>query len=228
MARPPSAAGFRARLEFYVALQIHPITDIPPSVFAHSRELTLNPVHEWRCGKQNMARAHGHTIYLQKNRPREASVKKKLKIDSEDLYDADVGVGEIDGIVGFHIRLAHGAVYRHFMETFSHLNLTQKQVSVLWLIDDHPGIAQTDLSKRLRMDRATVMAIINRLAARKFLVRGVSPTDKRKQTLKLLPGGQKALIEAKEAIRSHEQWLKERFTKKECDTLVELLRRIHG
>jgi len=53
---------------------------------------------------------------------------------------------QIRNIVGFHIRLAHGAVYRHFTETFAHLDLTQKQVSALWLIADHPDIAQTGLA----------------------------------------------------------------------------------
>ena len=32
--------------------------------------------------------------------------------------------GQLDGVVGFHIRLAHGAVYRHFTETFAELGLT--------------------------------------------------------------------------------------------------------
>lgn len=137
-------------------------------------------------------------------------------------------IGEIDDILGFHIRLAHGTVYRHFMRTFKKLDLTQKQVSVLWLVGDHPGIAQTELAKRLQLDRATVMAIVNRLAARKFLVRGKSPTDKRKQTLKLQPAGAAMLSQAKAAIRSNERWLKGRFNAKELKTLFALLRRIHG
>ena len=101
---------------------------------------------------------------------------------------ADPGdeVGAINDILGFHIRLAHGACLRHFTETFTDLDLTQKQVSVLWLVDDHPGIAQTDLAQRLRMDRATTMAIINRLQAKHYLKRDRSPTDGRKQAL--LPG----------------------------------------
>src|SRR5436190_23591342 len=89
----------------------------------------------------------------------------------------DEDLGEIRDIVGFHIRLAHGAVYRHFVETFADLELTQKQVSVLWLVDDHPDIAQTDLAQRMRMDRATTMAIVNRLEKRGLLVRGQSPSD---------------------------------------------------
>lgn len=139
----------------------------------------------------------------------------------------DPNVGGLDEIVGFHIRLAHGAAYRHFMETFAHLDLTQKQVSVLWLIDDHAGIAQADIGRRLQMDRATTMAIINRLQARGYVVRGRSPHDGRRQTLTLTEGGHEALLEAREAIAQHERWLKERFTEAELETLVALLRRIH-
>lgn len=139
----------------------------------------------------------------------------------------DEDIGEIRNIVGFHIRLAHGAVYRHFSETFAHLDLTQKQVSVLWLVDDHPDIAQTDLAQRMRMDRATTMAIVNRLEARGYLVRGKSKLDGRKQTLNLTSAGRKALVTAKSAINQHEQWLKSRFTDKEVSKLIELLTRIH-
>jgi DNA-binding MarR family transcriptional regulator len=139
----------------------------------------------------------------------------------------DDDVGAINQILGFHIRLAHGSVYRHFTETFTDIDLTQKQVSVLWLVDDHPGIAQTDLAMRLRMDRATTMAIINRLQARHFLRRDKSPTDRRKQALFLEPAGVTVLAKAKDAILAHENWLKARFTSKEIAQLIEMLTRIH-
>jgi DNA-binding MarR family transcriptional regulator len=142
--------------------------------------------------------------------------------------EEDMDVGEIGDILGFHIRLAHGACYRHFMETFAELELTQKQVSVLWLVDDHPGIAQSDLARRLRMDRATTMAIVNRLEARDYLARGRSKNDGRKQPLTLLPDGKAALADAKDAIRQHEAWLKARFKPREIEKLIELLERIHG
>ena len=139
----------------------------------------------------------------------------------------DEDIGEIRNIVGFHIRLAHGAVYRHFTETFAHLDMTQKQVSVLWLVNDHPDIAQTGLAQRMRMDRATTMAIVNRLQSRGYVVRGKSGTDGRMQTLNLTDAGRAALRTSKTAIQQHERWLKSRFTKKEVARLVELLTRIH-
>jgi len=151
-----------------------------------------------------------------------------LTKQAEPPIEDDGGIGAIGDILGFHIRLAHGAVYRHFMETFEHLGLTQKQVSVLWLLDDHPGIAQTDLAQRLQMDRATVMAIVNRLQARDFLVRGKSAGDQRRQTLTLRPAGHAALVEARKAILEHEAWLKGRFNKREIKQLIALLTRIHG
>jgi DNA-binding MarR family transcriptional regulator len=152
---------------------------------------------------------------------------KETLVATTPHVEGDEDIGEIRNIVGFHIRLAHGAVYRHFTETFTDLDLTQKQVSVLWLVDDHPDIAQTDLATRMRMDRATTMAIVNRLESRKYLVRGKSLSDKRKQTLNLTAGGRKALAVAKDAIKEHERWVKSRFTDKEVEKLIELLTRIH-
>jgi DNA-binding MarR family transcriptional regulator len=136
-------------------------------------------------------------------------------------------IGELNDIVGFHIRLAHGAVYRHFTETFSDIDLTQKQVSVLWLVADRPGISQIELGQRLRMDRATTMTIVNRLQERDFLRRERSDTDGRKQALYLTQGGENALARAKRAIGEHEEWLKGRFTAEEVEKLVEMLARIH-
>jgi DNA-binding MarR family transcriptional regulator len=140
----------------------------------------------------------------------------------------EAGIGGLDAILGFHIRLAHGAVYRHFTETFADLELTQKQVSVLWLLDDHPGLTQTDVGQRLQMDRASVMAIVNRLQARAFVKRGRSAEDGRRQTLHLTPAGHDMLLRARAAVLAHEQWLKERFSQREVDLLIGLLKRIHG
>jgi DNA-binding MarR family transcriptional regulator len=141
--------------------------------------------------------------------------------------DGEADIGAIKNILGFHIRLAHGACLRHFTETFTDLDLTQKQVSVLWLVDDHPGIAQTDLAQRLRMDRATTMAIINRLQAKHFLRRDRSDKDGRKQALFLDPAGKAMLARAKVAIAEHEAWVKGRFNDKEVRLLIDLLSRIH-
>ena len=136
-------------------------------------------------------------------------------------------LGGLNDILGLRIRLAHGAVYRHFAETFVDLGLTQKQVSALWLVHDNPGISQIALGGRLRMDRATTMTIVNRLQERAFMRRERSTSDGRKQALYLTEAGVAALLEAKAAIAEHEAWLKGRFSAQEIEKLVEMLARIH-
>lgn len=134
----------------------------------------------------------------------------------------------LDDNLGFHIRLAHGAVYRHFNGTFGTIGLTQKQTSVLWLISDNPGIAQVDIAQRLQIDKATMMAIINSLGRKGYLERGSSSADRRRQTLHLTPPGASALTQALAAVAEHEAWLKARFTPREVEQLTGLLRRIHA
>ncbi len=98
---------------------------------------------------------------------------------------------------------------------------------MLCLVSDNPGVAQTDLAQRLRMDRATTMGIVNRLPARGYHRRGPSPMDRRRKTLFLTENGDKMLQSAREAIHADERWLKSRFTKAEVRTLMSLLDRIH-
>lgn len=136
-------------------------------------------------------------------------------------------LGALNDILGLRIRLAHGAVYRHFAETFADLELTQKQVSALWLVSEFPGISQIELGGRLRMDRATTMMIVNRLQDRTFMRRERSASDGRKQALFLTDAGRAALDEAKACIADHENWLKARFSAQEIEKLVEMLARIH-
>lgn len=140
---------------------------------------------------------------------------------------ANSDFGGLDELVGFHIRLASVAVYRHFSETFGDLGLTQKQVAVLWLLEDYPDLAQADLGRRLRMDRASVMAVVNRLQDHGFIKRSASKKDGRRQKLHLTEAGRATLVAARQCIIEHEQWLKDRFTPAETAMLVELLRRIH-
>ena len=147
-----------------------------------------------------------------------------IKGNQADEHGTARALGDI---VGFHIRLAHGAVYRHFTETFADLDLTQKQVSILWLVGDSPGIAQIELGGRLHMDRATTMTIVNRLQERNYLRRERSMQDGRKQAVYLTDAGSAALAQAKHCIGEHEAWLKNRFSGAEIEKLVEMLARIH-
>ena len=140
---------------------------------------------------------------------------------------ADSDRGTLDVVLGLRIRLAHGALQRHFTDNFAGLGLTQKQVSVLWLLDERPGLAQTDLARTLQMDRATTMAIVHGMEKRGLVSRERATGDARRIALSLTPDGAEMLIDARVAVESHEDWLKGRFTARELATLSVLLERIY-
>jgi DNA-binding MarR family transcriptional regulator len=137
---------------------------------------------------------------------------------------------DLDGLpdlLGFHLRMAQIAVYRDFALALAELDLSQKQCATLQLIGANPGVSQVDLAATLGTDRATMMAIIDRLEQRGFIIRRRSAVDRRRQELYLTPSGQATLAKAKRAISEHERRFTARFSEDELRALVGALSKIH-
>lgn len=139
-----------------------------------------------------------------------------------------LAIGQLDTLIGFHLRLASSAIYQDFMNDMGELALTPKQFSVLELIAANPGVSQIDIAGRLGMDRATMMALTNRLEARGFVERAPSRVDRRRQELRLTPEGQDTLGEARERIVEHERRFLERFSTEEQQQFFDLLKRVYA
>lgn len=155
-----------------------------------------------------------------------------MTITDESLRTVEDEVAglDMDGLpelLGFHLRLAQVAIYRDFSTSLAPLDLTQKQAATLELIGANSGASQVDLAATLGTDRATMMAMVDRLEARGLLLRVRSSADRRRQHLHLTDLGEQVLTEAKRLIAEHEARFKQRFTPAELEALVEGLRRIH-
>ncbi|HEX3915737.1 MAG TPA: MarR family winged helix-turn-helix transcriptional regulator [Caulobacteraceae bacterium] len=144
--------------------------------------------------------------------------------------DCEVVQLDMDGLpdlLGFHLRLAQTAVTRDFGASLAEIDLTQKQCATLELIGANPGVSQVDLAGILGADRATMMAIVDRLEARDLVKRERSRADRRRQHLNLTEAGAAMLTRAKALIAEHEERFKRRFSASELGALVSSLRRIH-
>ena len=144
--------------------------------------------------------------------------------------DGDPGpalqLGRLDGLLGFHLRMASAAVARDFADAMQGLDLTQKQYAVLELIEANTGASQVDLAAILGTDRATMMAIVDRLDARSLLGRRRSASDGRRQVLQLTTAGARLLADARQRVAAHDG----RFTAalgNRGATLIALLREIY-
>ncbi|WP_267549014.1 MarR family winged helix-turn-helix transcriptional regulator [Rhizobium rhizogenes] len=144
----------------------------------------------------------------------------------DDLRRIDLG--RLENVLGFHLRMANVALYHDFSKAMEELGLTQKQVAVLELIAENEGASQIDIAATLGMDRATMMALVNRLEDRDLVERRPSPVDRRRQQLILTGAGQDMLTACRQLISAHERKFTERFSDKELKTFVGFLKRVYA
>lgn len=149
----------------------------------------------------------------------------KARPPAGDDDKPQIDPGRLWGLLGFHLRLAHVTLQRGFTEALDGLELTQKQCATLELIAANPGVSQVDIASRLRNDRATMMALIDRLEERGLVARRRSDADRRRQELSLTPDGEALLAKAMRAVQAHERRFTARYSADELETLIELLGR---
>lgn len=138
-------------------------------------------------------------------------------------------LGELEQILGFHISLAEVAIKAHFQKNYGDaLGLTQKQIAVLWLVDSCPGIIQVDLARLLRVQRATISAVVNILTARGLMSRaGPGAEDARHVPLELTDEGRRVLASSKRGIERHENWVKQHLTVAEQKAVISLMSKLY-
>jgi DNA-binding MarR family transcriptional regulator len=141
---------------------------------------------------------------------------------------ARLSLGELDGLLGFHLRLAQAALYRDFAASLAKLDLTQRQFATLELIRANPGASQAHLAEVLTLDRPAMMAVVDRLEQRGLVLRERSSSDRRRQEIHLTEAGRDLLEQATRRVRRHDGRFLSRFSRADARTLVEWLRRIHG
>jgi DNA-binding MarR family transcriptional regulator len=156
--------------------------------------------------------------------PRHASAK--TEVSDEELQGPELMFEELDGLLGYRVRRAQGAMHRDYIATVAGLDLTQKQTATLWLINANPGVSQVSIAGALGMDRATMMMITDRLEDRGLLKRERSSVDRRRQELYLTPAGQSLLRKVKTRIAEHEAKFRALFKPAELSALLAALEKL--
>lgn len=143
---------------------------------------------------------------------------------SSDL--PDIEFAGLDLLLGYHLRRAQGAVHRDFLESIGKLRLTQRQTAVMWLVQGNPGVSQGAIGSSLGMDRATMMALVNRLEDRGLLVRRRSNLDARRRELHATAAGIRLMDQVRSRVAEHEARMGKLFSTAELRSLERLLARL--
>lgn len=137
--------------------------------------------------------------------------------------ETSLNLDGLTALLGFRLRMAQVMMYRDFSAALAELDLTQKQCATLQIVGANPGVSQVDIAATLGTDRATMMAMVDRLERRDLLARSRSVADRRRQELNLTQAGEATLRKAKAAINRHEDHFKQRLTADELEVLMSAL-----
>jgi DNA-binding MarR family transcriptional regulator len=137
-------------------------------------------------------------------------------------------LGVLPSLIGYHVRLAQIEVFEDFAQTLSQFDLSPGRFGVLVLIEANPGLNQGQLAAASRLDRSTMVSVIDYLEGRGLVVRKPSPTDRRTNALWLTPKGKVLVGQMKQLIAQHEERVLADLSAAERATLIELLGRIKG
>lgn len=143
----------------------------------------------------------------------------------ENAGALDMGV--LGTLIGYHLRCAQAALFQHFDAALGDYELSPPQLGALFLIDANPGISQTAVAQTLRLDRSTLVQIVDRLEARDLLRRAAAIRDRRSHALRLTEPGKRLVAELADRTLAHEAEFTRALTAEERRLIVTLLVRLH-
>ena len=115
---------------------------------------------------------------------------------------------DIDQQPGYAIRRLHQISVGIFLQEAGELGVTPVQYAALQVVGNQPGIDQRTLARGIALDTSTTGGVIDRLEARGWLERRLSPQDRRARLLYLTPAGEQGLADTLPAmLRAQEQIL---------------------
>lgn len=139
-----------------------------------------------------------------------------------------IDLGELPEMLGYNLRRAQVAIWRDFMQTVGGgVGIRPGVFSLLLLVSRNPGAAQIELARALSIDKASIVAVIDRLEKAQLLERRRSTVDRRRQGLFLTPAGARKVALLRSRMQEHQQRFLDRMTPTEARTLIRLLKRLY-
>lgn len=103
---------------------------------------------------------------------------------------------DIDLQPGHAIRRLHQISVGVFLQELAELGITPVQYGALQAVANQPGIDQRTLARAIALDASTTGGVVDRLEARGWLERRMSPDDRRTRLLYLTAAGEQGLSDA--------------------------------
>lgn len=160
------------------------------------------------------------------DKPLHEPASGRVPADRTVDHDSGAGLGPLPGYIGFNLRRAQMASFRHLDRTAGDLGLSPGQFSLLTFLDANPGVSQKILSQEFGVDTSTLSPVLDGLAGRGLVDRLRAPHDKRTYALHLTAAGRSLLTEMRARIEAQEAAMEAALAPGERASLLDMLQRI--
>jgi len=151
---------------------------------------------------------------------------KRPSAKRERAAGARVDLGILPRMLGYNLRRAHQAAWRTYVSVIGESKIRPGLFSLLILTRSNPGIAQIELGTHLGVDKASIVALLDRLERAGLIERRRSTRDRRRQGIFLTEAGTGELDALMSQVRQLERHMASRFSKSELDQFLGFLRRM--
>ncbi|MDD7972428.1 MarR family winged helix-turn-helix transcriptional regulator [Roseinatronobacter alkalisoli] len=151
---------------------------------------------------------------------------KVLKADTDNA-----AAGSIDSLLGYNLKRAYMIFRDDFRNSVENAGMTPRAMSVLAQIVEMPMITQSDVARRLGIERSGLVAIIDELEKGGLVRRAAVPGDRRSQALVPTAQGHKRIRAILQQVQAHEANLLSPLNPQEQAQLLHMLRKLrhaHG
>ncbi len=128
----------------------------------------------------------------------------------------------------FLLAKAHMLAHELGARAIEPFGLTLKHYGCLKVVAAEGPVSQQALGELMRVDRTTIVTLVDELEQSGFVLRRRNPTDRRAYALEATTEGREWLAAAGDAVASAENETFRRFVAGERAQLVELLRKLLG
>ncbi|KWV58807.1 MarR family transcriptional regulator [Bradyrhizobium macuxiense] len=139
--------------------------------------------------------------------------------------EREIGLDALAGHAGYAVRRFQLWIFQDFIKTLAEADIRPTQYSVMTVIGANPGLSQMAVAKRLGIERARLVHLLDSLERRNFVSRSASATDRRSHALHLTARGKAALAQFKRLAAEHERHVAEKIGKENRERLLQILAR---
>ena len=137
-----------------------------------------------------------------------------------------VDMGILSRSLAFHVRKAQLALQRRGLRSMSAGGVGPAEFGTLVLCEQNPGLAQFQIAAALDIDKASVVAVVDRLEELGWVVRRRSSQDRRRYGLFLTASGAQQTELLRQQAAQAESFAQELFSGAELQQLLTLLGRL--